>query len=148
MTSLPSQKYQLEAFQESELLVNITEHVLVPKHIVLTADEKRSLLQRYRLRETQLPRIQPNDPVARYYGLKRGQVRNSTHLLVFPAEFFARVNSKSTRPFICTFVRAGCQDHETLGDRRSLRELQAVYVGLALQRVRRKRRNALLLRYF
>lgn len=67
-------KYILEQFLEAELLVNITEHQLVPEHIVLTPDEKHDILQRYKLKESQLPRIQQGDPVARYFGLKRGQV--------------------------------------------------------------------------
>lgn len=64
----------IEHFRDEELLVDITEHELVPLHVVLSEADKAALLARYKLKESQLPRIQAGDPVARYYGMSRGQV--------------------------------------------------------------------------
>lgn len=66
--------YRIEYFRDAELLVDITEHELVPEHILLTPEEKKQLLARYRLKPSQLPRIQIQDPVARYLGLSQGNV--------------------------------------------------------------------------
>ena len=70
----PDGKYLVEYFNQNELLIDITEHELVPKHEVLTPEEKDQLLKRYKLEETQLPRMQTGDPIARYFGLQIGDV--------------------------------------------------------------------------
>ena len=47
-------KYILEHFLESELLTNLTEHELVPEHVIMTPEEKKELLLKYKLKENQL----------------------------------------------------------------------------------------------
>lgn len=69
-----SSNFMIEYFEDRELLVNITEHELVPEHIVLSDSEKLDLMKKYRVKESQLPKIQIYDPVARYFGLIKGQV--------------------------------------------------------------------------
>lgn len=69
-----SPEYIMEDFLESEMFLNITEHELVPQHILLSPEEKEELFSKYRLKENQLMKILSSDPIARYYGFKRGQV--------------------------------------------------------------------------
>lgn len=47
---------------------------LVPKHEVLSSEEKASLLKQYNLSPDNLPRMMPEDTIARYFGLEVGQV--------------------------------------------------------------------------
>ncbi|KAG5507615.1 hypothetical protein JKF63_06564 [Porcisia hertigi] len=68
------QDLRFELFEEDELSVNITHHKLVPKHTPLSDEEIKDVLHAHALELHQLPRILSTDPVARYYGLKRGQV--------------------------------------------------------------------------
>eukprot|EP00915_Cephaloidophora_sp_WS-2016_P002753 GHVH01003714.1.p1 GENE.GHVH01003714.1~~GHVH01003714.1.p1 ORF type:complete len:215 (+),score=24.07 GHVH01003714.1:77-646(+) len=64
----------VEAFIEKELLINITRHNVVPKHVPLTDAQKKELLARYKVNEFALPRMLVSDPVSRYFGLHKGQV--------------------------------------------------------------------------
>merc|ERR1711916_361671 len=64
----------IEVFPEDQLLVNITEHRLVPHHQPLTQAQKEAVLARYKVKDSQLPRMQLTDPTARYFGLQRGDV--------------------------------------------------------------------------
>ena len=69
-----NQELQVECFNISELMINITEHTYVPKHILLTGEEKKALMKRYKIKENQLPKILRSDPMSKYLGLKRGDV--------------------------------------------------------------------------
>ncbi|KAM3133547.1 hypothetical protein pb186bvf_014389 [Paramecium bursaria] len=68
------QNFRIELFHIDDLIFDITKHELVPRHIPINDEEKRALLQKYRMTESQLPRILLSDPVAKFLGLRQGNV--------------------------------------------------------------------------
>ena len=66
--------YFVEHFVVEDLLINITKHSLVPKHVKASEEEKKLVLKKYRAKVAQMPKILVGDPVARYLGLRRGDM--------------------------------------------------------------------------
>jgi DNA-directed RNA polymerase I, II, and III subunit RPABC1 len=71
-------RYRIELFEHREVMINITEHDLVPKHEPMAADDKRQLLEHYCVKDSQLPQMKVSDPVARYFGVDAGTVMKIT----------------------------------------------------------------------
>ncbi len=65
---------QSEVFKITELMINIVDHVFVSKHIVLSKDEAEEVYQAYRAKKRDMMLIKSNDPVARYYAMKLGEI--------------------------------------------------------------------------
>ncbi len=61
-----------------ESMFKITEHQLVPKHEILSEQEKRALLERFGITEDKLPRIFVTDPVIAHIKAKVGDVLKIT----------------------------------------------------------------------
>jgi len=66
--------FNLEIFTINELLINIIDHELVPKHRLLTDTEKESLFNEYDIKNKDMARILVSDPIARYYRAKIGDI--------------------------------------------------------------------------
>lgn len=71
-----AQGLRIETFEVKELLFNVSRHELVPKHEKMhNEDDVKALLQSLKIKsKTQLPIILKTDPMARYLGLKTGDV--------------------------------------------------------------------------
>ena len=67
-------KYPFQLFNEIELSFDITKHALVPKHIILTKEEKFEFLNSNNFKIQNLPRIFLNDPVIKYIYGKKGDI--------------------------------------------------------------------------
>jgi len=53
---------------------DVLKHELVPKHIILTEEEKKELLEKLNITPKQLPKILISDPVVKAIGAKKGDI--------------------------------------------------------------------------
>lgn len=65
---------RMECFASVEFVMDITEHELQPRFVLLKEHEKQQMLKEMTILESQLPRIPMDDAIARYYGALPGQV--------------------------------------------------------------------------
>jgi DNA-directed RNA polymerase I, II, and III subunit RPABC1 len=64
----------MQSFKRLHLQFNLTRHTKVPPHTILSKEEKDQLLMRYNVPLEKLPYLPLSDPIAQYYGAKKGQV--------------------------------------------------------------------------
>jgi len=57
---------------------DIRQHVLVPKHEILSKEKAREVLERYKISPHQLPIIMSSDPVVKAIGAKPGNILQIT----------------------------------------------------------------------
>ena len=79
--SAVEKELQLEPYRNTEYIpakqitFNITKNYLVPRHILLTEKEKQDVFNLYNTNTLDtFPILKQNDPVAKYYGMKRGDL--------------------------------------------------------------------------
>ena len=72
--TIESYQTPIEVFKFNSLKSDITEHDLVPKHIVLTKEEGKEVFESYRAKQRDMPLIKTIDPVAKYYNMKHGEI--------------------------------------------------------------------------
>lgn len=63
-----------ELFIEDDLMINLIEHDLVPKHILLSQEEGKITCEKYNCKKKNLPKMLISDPVAKYYNAKVGDI--------------------------------------------------------------------------
>jgi DNA-directed RNA polymerase subunit H (RpoH/RPB5) len=61
-------------FKKNELLSNLVDHDIVPKHIMLSKDLADKVLIAYNAKKINMPLISRADPVAKYYGMKPNDI--------------------------------------------------------------------------
>lgn len=69
-----ARKKRIELLPKTFPVFDIFEHKLVPKHEILTPEEREKVLAQYRVKPYQLPQIKASDPAVKAIGAKPGDI--------------------------------------------------------------------------
>jgi len=76
-----------EVFLEEDLMINLVDNMLVPKYEIIDQNNDNFYVD-YKCKKRNIPRMLSTDPVAKYYGLKKGDIvriiRSSETSIVSP----------------------------------------------------------------
>lgn len=80
---------QIQIFLQSELMYNPSKHELVPKHEKLSDAEGKAIMEKYNLRsKSQMPSLLKSDVMARWLGLKSGDIVKITRYNDTSGEYY------------------------------------------------------------
>jgi DNA-directed RNA polymerase subunit H len=69
-----AKKRKIELLPKTFPVFDIFEHALVPKHEILTEEERKQVLVHYKVQPYQLPQIKASDPAVKAIGAKPGDI--------------------------------------------------------------------------
>lgn len=69
-----AKKKKVELLPKTFPVFDLFEHALVPKHEILTQEERGQLLSQYKVQPYQLPQIKASDPAVKAIGAKPGDI--------------------------------------------------------------------------
>lgn len=66
---------EIELFHTRELMLNITQHILVPmKHRLLDMKERKNIQKKYSIKDSQFPRLYRDKPISKFFNFKEGDL--------------------------------------------------------------------------
>lgn len=96
---------RIELFIYDHMTYNVTKHMLVPKHRMMTKKEAKDFLQNNKLTIGTLRQIRNNDPIVNYYGAPPGTIFEITRTNLFveglvehPLDYLVVVNQPLVPP--------------------------------------------------
>ncbi len=69
-----AKKKKIELLPKTFPVFDLFEHKLVPKHEIITEEEKKQLLAEYKVKPYQLPQVKASDPAVKVIGAKPGDI--------------------------------------------------------------------------